>query len=94
MEIRRTTSIPQLERRLNDLEKLAERKGLVQQELPKITMLLEGPRRDKAMRILNGRHFVINPQTGSTMFTLRVGTPGSLGLPNNDPADGGPPEAA
>jgi hypothetical protein len=94
MEIRRTTSIPQLERRLDDLFKLAEKRGLTQAEQPRITMLTEGPRRDKALAFLGGRHWAFDPKTGATLFTLKLGTPGSVGMPANEPGDGDPPEAA
>jgi hypothetical protein len=94
VEIRRTTSIPQLKREIEEIKRLAEKRGLVQAERPTIVMLLEGPKRDKAMRILNGRHFVVDLKTGSTLFTLKLGTPGAVGMPADDPTDDGPPEAA
>jgi hypothetical protein len=89
-ELRRTSSIPQLERKINELKKLAEKRGLIHQERPKIRMLTEGPRHDKALRLLNGRHFMVDPRTGSTLFTLHLGTPGSADMQSDEP----PPEAA
>jgi hypothetical protein len=94
VEIRRTTSIPQLRRELEEVKKLAEKRGLIQQEQPKITGLFDGPKHAKAMRILNGRHFVVDPKTGSTLFTLKLGTPGAVGMPANERDDEPPPEAA
>jgi hypothetical protein len=83
-EIRKTTSIPQLERRVNELFKLAEKRGLTPDDRPHVVVLTSGPKYRHVTKWLAGRHSATDPQSGVEVFTLRIGTPGSFNLPDDD----------
>jgi hypothetical protein len=82
-EIRKTTSLAKIQRDIEDLKRLAEKRGLAPDKRPKITLLLDGPKRDQALAFLAGRHWAIDPKTNATLFTLRLDNRG----PRDEPPD-------
>jgi hypothetical protein len=80
-EIRRTTSIPQLERRIDNLMKLVEKQGLIEQPMPRIICVTDGSDRDAILAFLGKRHSAFDKR-GVEYFTLRLDNKGPM-LPDD-----------